>query len=118
MTEDPNNHPAVIARNLQKLEESVNRLGERLDSLIAGFATKQYVDQIVDRMKQENSTTIELAKVECANMKEELESANKKIDKITEETKYYGLWQKAVLALCAIILVAVIKAILDLVIKQ
>ena len=113
--QDPNNHPAVISRNLEKLERSTNtnfeKLYDKIDTLVSNFATKIYVDEIVADIRRDHKEDID----DLITKNKTLSDENKEIKKKIEDVPTI---KKIVFGLAALILVAVVKAIIDLVVAN
>ena len=113
--QDPNNHPAVISRNLEKLERSTNtnfeKLYDKIDTLVSNFATKIYVDEIVADIRRDHKEDID----DLITKNKTLADENKEIKKKIEDVPTI---KKIVFGLAALILVAVVKAVIDLVVAN
>ncbi len=113
--QDPNNHPAVISRNLEKLERSTNtnfeKLYDKIDTLVSNFATKIYVDEIVADIHRDHKEDID----DLITKNKTLSDENKEIKKKIEDVPTI---KKIVFGLAALILVAVVKAVIDLVVAN
>lgn len=113
--QDPNNHPAVISRNLEKLERSTNtnfeKLYDKIDTLVSNFATKIYVDEIVADIRRDHKEDID----DLITKNKTLSDENKEIKKKIEDVPTI---KKIVFGLAALILVAVVKAVIDLVVAN
>ena len=113
--QDPNNHPAVISRNLEKLERSTNtnfeKLYDKIDTLVSNFATKIYVDEIVTDIRRDHKEDID----DLITKNKTLSDENKEIKKKIEDVPTI---KKIVFGLAALILVAVVKAVIDLVVAN
>ena len=113
--QDPNNHPAVISRNLEKLERSTNtnfeKLYDKIDTLVSNFATKIYVDEVVADIRRDHKENID----DLITKNKTLSDENKEIKKKIEDVPTI---KKIVFGLAALILVAVVKAVIDLVVAN
>lgn len=113
--QDPNNHPAVISRNLEKLERSTNtnfeKLYDKIDTLVSNFATKIYVDEIVADIRRDHKEDID----DLITKNKTLADENKEIKKKIEDVPTI---KKIVFGLAALILIAVVKAVIDLVVAN